>query len=85
MRDLSKAKLAFENALQVDKNSTSAMQGFIRCFRPRPAKCTRAWEQFELALWIRATNDPEVRQILSDPSMRQIYERMQTNPNEVRK
>jgi len=73
MRDTSKAKTSFEKALELDPNSSEAIDGFRKCsmgysnLDPEEAKK-------------RALSDPEVQQILKDPAMRIILEQMNSDP-----
>lgn len=72
MKELSKAQMAYQQALDIDANCQEALDGYKRCAMhdmtdPESVKK-------------RAMNDPEVQQILADPAMQLILGQMQKDP-----
>jgi len=72
MRQFSKAQDAYQNAVDLDANNNEALQG-IR-------ECVMADKGDEEEIKKQAMADPEIQQILKDPSMRMILEQMQNDP-----
>ena len=67
-----KARAAFQRALELDPNSTEALDGYRKCSIDYFADQEQARNN--------AMNDPEVQAILSDPAMRIILQQMSTDP-----
>lgn len=76
MKDLGQAMAAFGKALEIDPNCQEAAEGYRQC-------TVRSNDDPE-EVRKRAANDPEIQQILSDPSMRMILEQMQNDPQALR-
>jgi len=74
MGQQSKAMPVYEKALELDPNSSEAMEGYRAC-----AIASQASKDPE-EVRKRAMNDPEVQQIMGDPAMRMILEQMQNDP-----
>jgi len=66
---------AFRTALELDPNAAEAKNGMNRVMTAKYAS-----RNDPEATRQRAMNDPEVQQIMGDPSMRMILEQMQSNP-----
>ncbi|XP_022703777.1 stress-induced-phosphoprotein 1-like isoform X2 [Varroa jacobsoni] len=77
MRDTAKARSAFEKALELDPNSTEALEGFKKCSMSFSNVDPEEARQ-------RAMADPEVQKILADPIMRMILEQMNQDPSAFR-
>merc|ERR1712127_555563 len=73
------AKKAFELALAKDSTSTEAQNGLQRVYQKSFEERNDPEKVRE-----RVAKDPEVREIMSDPSMRLILEQMQQNPNALK-
>lgn len=74
MRDTTKARSAFEKALELEPMSTEALEGFKKCsmgYRNVDPEEARK----------RAMADPEIQKILADPIMRMILEQMHQDPS----
>jgi len=79
MKRNAKAMEAFEKALELSPDSDEAKQGYRECaVRQQSAASTDPEETRRNAM-----NDPEVQQIMADPSMRMILEQMQSDPQAV--
>ncbi|KAK6026290.1 tetratricopeptide repeat protein [Ostertagia ostertagi] len=76
MREWTKAKRAYEDALAVDPSNSEALEGLRNCFRSNDEDPEKARE--------RALEDPEVQAILRDPGMRLLLEQMSQDPGAVR-
>ncbi|CAF1422154.1 unnamed protein product [Rotaria magnacalcarata] len=76
MKDLGQAMATFGKALEIDPNCQEAIEGYRQC----SLKSTDDPEEVRK----RATNDPEIQQILGDPGMRLILEQMQNEPQALR-
>lgn len=76
MKDLGQAMAAFGKALEIDSNCQEAIDGYRQC-------TVRSNEDPE-EVRKRAANDPEIQEILGDPSMRMILEQMQNDPQALR-
>jgi len=76
MKDLGQAMAAFGKALEIDPNCQEAVEGYRQC-------TVRSNDDPE-EVRKRAANDPEIQQILGDPSMRMILEQMQNDPQALR-
>lgn len=72
MKDSVKARTAFQRALELDPNSTEALDGYRKCSIDYFANQDQARNN--------AMNDPEVQAILGDPAMRIILQQMSTDP-----
>uniref|UniRef100_A0A1I7ZHJ6 Stress-induced-phosphoprotein 1 n=1 Tax=Steinernema glaseri TaxID=37863 RepID=A0A1I7ZHJ6_9BILA len=74
--DYAQAQQAYEEALRIDPNNQEALGGVRHCYQnnDESAEKTRA----------RAMQDPEVQEILRDPSMRMMLEQMNQDPGAVR-
>lgn len=72
MKEMSKAQVAFQKALEIDEHSAEAMDGY--------RKCSMATSDDPEEIRKRAMNDPEIQSILTDPAMRIILEQMQSDP-----
>ncbi|VDM66765.1 unnamed protein product, partial [Strongylus vulgaris] len=76
MREWTKAKRAYEDALVIDPSNAEALEGLRTCFRDNDEDPEKARE--------RALEDPEVQAILRDPGMRLLLEQMSQDPGAVR-
>uniref|UniRef100_A0A5S6R2M5 Stress-induced-phosphoprotein 1 n=1 Tax=Trichuris muris TaxID=70415 RepID=A0A5S6R2M5_TRIMR len=76
LKQPSRAMSAFEDALKVDPNNEEAVNGFKEAMNA----CDDNPEEVRK----RAMENPEVREILSDPAMMCILEQMTKDPNAVR-
>ncbi|CAM4750902.1 unnamed protein product [Rotaria magnacalcarata] len=73
MKDFSQAMSAFGKALEIDPNCPDAIEGFQQCsIRPSNNDPEEVLK--------RATTDPEIQAILSDPSMGLILQQMENEP-----
>ena len=72
MHEYSRAQKAYEEARMIDPSNQEARDGLLACMRDNDPNTTQSREQ--------AMQDPEIRQILADPSMRLILEQMSTDP-----
>jgi len=77
LRDTTKARAAFEKALELDSNNAEALDGFKKCSvgfgNVDPEEARK-----------RAMADPEIQQIFADPIMRMILDQMTTDPSAIR-
>jgi len=77
MRDTTKARAAFEKALELDQNSAEALDGFKKCSvgfgNVDPEEARK-----------RAMADPEIQEIFADPIMRMILDQMSNDPSAIR-
>jgi len=71
---------AYKKALLLDANNAEAKTGFTNMLYKWRSISRADQEKVKYV----AENDPEVRQIMKDPAMRQILEGMQSNPNAVK-
>ncbi|KAI1720681.1 tetratricopeptide repeat domain-containing protein [Ditylenchus destructor] len=76
MREFSRAQRCYEDALKVDASNTEALEGLRTCYRSNDEDPEKARE--------RALQDPEVQEILRDPTMRLILEQMSQDPSAAR-
>jgi len=74
MKEPTKAREAYQAALEIDPNCQEARQGVMDSYQSN-ANLTPEERRKQ------AMEDPEVQQILQDPAMRMILEQMQENPN----
>lgn len=72
MRQFSKAQTAYQHAVELDSNNSEALQGIRECVMAENSDPEETRK--------RAMADPEIQQILKDPSMRMILEQMQNDP-----
>jgi len=80
MKESKKARAAFESALELDENSSEALDGIRKCSMgsfPDPNLNADEVRQ-------RAMEDPEVQSILKDPCMRMILDQMNNDPKALR-
>ena len=75
LREFTRAQRVYEEALSLDPNSKEAQEGLSNCYRLNDEDPAKARE--------RALQDPEIQQILADPSMRLILEQMSQDPKAV--
>lgn len=75
MRQYQKAQSAYQQAMDQDSSSQEALDGFRECMMAMNSDPEEVRKQ--------AMADPEVQQILKDPSMRMILEQMQSDPRAV--
>ncbi|CAL4088706.1 unnamed protein product [Meganyctiphanes norvegica] len=75
MRQYNKAQAAYQQAMDLDSASQEALDGFRECMMAANNDPEEVRKQ--------AMADPEVQQILKDPSMRMILEQMQSDPRAV--
>jgi len=75
MRQYNKAQSAYQQAMDLDSTSQEALDGFRECMMAANNDPEEVRKQ--------AMADPEVQQILKDPSMRMILEQMQSDPKAV--
>jgi len=76
MREFSRAQRAYEDVLMIDSANKEALDGLYACTRDSDENPEKAREQ--------ALQDPEVQEILRDPSMRLILEQMSQDPGAAR-
>jgi len=79
MKKHGEAKRAFEQALEKDSTSVEAQNGLQRMMQKSYEERNDPDKVRE-----RVAKDPEVREIMSDPSMRLILEQMQQDPNALK-
>ena len=72
LKDSVKARTAFQHALELDPNSSEALDGY--------RKCSIDYYSNQEEVRNNAMNDPEVQKILADPAMRVILQQMSTDP-----
>lgn len=73
IKEILKAQKAYEEALQLDPNCYEAKEGLQKCAQQKMNLTPEERRK-------QAMEDPEVQDILKDPSMRMILEQMQENP-----
>ncbi|XP_040572240.1 stress-induced-phosphoprotein 1 [Lepeophtheirus salmonis] len=76
MGKITQAMAIYEKAIEIDSNCDEAIEGYKNCSIqniPDPEEIKR-----------QAMNDPEIQQILKDPSIRLILQQMQTDPSSAR-
>ena len=73
IKETSKARSAYEKALELDPKSHEARDGLVKCMQQHASKSQEEKRN-------DAMNDPEVQAILNDPAMRLILEQMQQDP-----
>merc|ERR1712235_102162 len=76
MKQHDKAIDAYQEAIKLDPNAKEASEGLNRVMTAKYAS-----RNDPEAVKQRAMNDPEVAQIMGDPTMRMILEQMQQNPS----
>lgn len=76
LKEFGQAQRAYEEALRIDPNYQEALDGY--------QQVAEAMDSNPEEVRKRALNDPEIREILSDPAMRLILEQMQQDPKAVR-
>ncbi|CAF4835372.1 unnamed protein product [Rotaria sp. Silwood1] len=76
MKDFSQAMTVFNKALEIDPNNQEAMEGY--------QQCTAGSSNDPEEIRKRALADPEIQQILDDPSMCLILEQMENEPMAIR-
>jgi len=76
IREFTRAQRAYEEALGIDPNNQEARDGLMLCMSSNDENPEKARE--------RALQDPEVQEILRDPSMRVLLEQMSQDPGAVR-
>lgn len=82
LKEYEKALKAYEKGLELDPNNAEMTDGIKRAInamneQTRKAQQGDAPDEETLA---RAANDPEIKEILDDPAMRQILKDMQSDP-----
>ncbi|CAL1573823.1 unnamed protein product [Knipowitschia caucasica] len=75
MKDFTKAMDVYQKALDLDSTSKEASEGMQRCMMGQAVRNDTPEEVKK-----RAMGDPEVQNIMSDPTMRLILEQMQKDP-----
>jgi len=76
MKDPTKASVAYQKALEIDSNNAEALDGYRKSLMQEsddPETIKR-----------KAMSNPEVQQILADPSMQMILQQMSKDPNAAR-
>ena len=76
MKQTAKASHAFEQALKLDPDNQEAREGLTKLTLENQRDPEQARRQ--------AMEDPEIQEIIGDPSMRLILEQMQKDPRAVR-
>ncbi|CAF3181888.1 unnamed protein product [Rotaria sp. Silwood2] len=76
IKDFSQAMTAFSKALEIHPNNKEAMEGY--------QQCTIGSSDDSEEVRKRALADPEIQQILGDPSMCLILDQMQNEPLAIR-
>ena len=76
IREFTRAQRAYEEALAIDSNNQEARDGLMLCMSSNDENPEKARE--------RALQDPEVQEILRDPSMRVMLEQMSQDTGAVR-
>lgn len=74
------AMKAFKSARALDPSNNDANTGFANCMYKWRDICRKDQEKVKYV----AEHDPEIRNIMKDPAMRQILEEMQSNRNAVK-
>jgi len=77
LRQFGRAKAAFEEALKLDSSNQEALDGLRQALVSGQSKNPEEVRK-------KAMEDPEIRQILSDPAMTMILEQMSQDPKAVR-
>lgn len=72
MQQQSKAVTAYQKALELDPSNGEALEGY--------RQCSMAVHSNPQEVRQRAMGDPEIQEILRDPTMRLILEQMQSDP-----
>lgn len=72
MKESVKARTAFQRALELEPNSSEALEGY--------RKCSIDFHSNQEDVRNQAMSDPEVQSIISDPAMRVILQQMSTDP-----
>lgn len=76
MHEYGRAQKAYEDVLMMDPSNREALDGLSACSRESNPNSEKGREQ--------AMQDPEVQEILRDPSMRMILEQMSQDPGAAR-
>jgi len=76
MREFTRAQKTYEEALRIDPSNQEVLEGLSTCLRTNDEDPEKAKQ--------RAMQDPEVQEILRDPSMRMILEQMSQDPAAAR-
>ena len=74
--EYTRAKRAYEDALELEPENREALDGLYECSTSQDADPEKARE--------RALKDPEVQEILGDPTMRVLLEQMSQDPSAAR-
>ncbi len=74
MKDVNKAMVAFQKALEIDPNNFDAREGLKKCYAADDPETRRKM----------AMQNPEIQQIMSDPAMQMILQQMQDNPAAIK-
>ncbi|KAI1719313.1 tetratricopeptide repeat domain-containing protein [Ditylenchus destructor] len=75
MREFSRAQRSYEDVLTVDSSNGEALEGLRTCYRSNDEDPEKARE--------RALQDPEVQEILRDPTMRLVLDEEKNKGNEL--
>jgi len=81
MKKYTEAVDVYKKALEIDPLNNEAKQGYSRCMNQKHKNMNGADEK---EIRERAMNDPEVREILGDPIIRNILEQMEREPAAAR-
>jgi len=73
IKQILRAKTAYEKALEIDPSCQEAREGIMKCQQQKHSLTPEERQK-------QAMEDPEVQEILRDPAMRMILEQMQQNP-----
>lgn len=76
IKEFAQAQHAYGKAIEIDPSNQEALDGY--------ESVNSQLDNNPEEVKKRALNDPEVREILSDPAMRMILEQMQADPKAVR-
>lgn len=79
MKQFTKAMDAYQKAMEIDPNNKEAKEGCSRCLHNDYANRNNPEEVQK-----RAMNDPEIRNILTDPAMKMILDQIQQDPKALR-
>jgi len=79
MKQFTKAMDAYQKAMELDPNNKEAKDGCSRCLHNDYANRNNPEEVQK-----RAMNDPEIRNILTDPAMKMILDQIQQDPKALR-
>jgi len=86
MKEYHKALQCYENGLKVDENNQDMKDGIARVRAMVMSESHQQGdEQGKQQRAERAMNDPEIRNIMQDPIMRQVLNDIQTNPAAAQK